>query len=149
MQQKGIKIGKIQISAALKAKLPAPVSERTAVLAQLSRFDEPTYLHQVIARKDDGHLIRYPDPKEALAEGENPAVAEWRAHFHVPIFVEDMGLVQSTQSDITEVLNLQKNNPFTAHLEVETYTWEVLPTALKVPLNDSIIRELAWVKNLL
>lgn len=149
LQQKGIKIGKIQISAALKAKLPASVSERTAVLAQLSRFDEPTYLHQVIARKDDGHLIRYPDLKEALAEGENPVVAEWRAHFHVPIFVEDMGLVQSTQSDITEVLNLQKNNPFTAHLEVETYTWEVLPTALKAPLNDSIIRELAWVKNLL
>nr|WP_315423465.1 metabolite traffic protein EboE [uncultured Pedobacter sp.] len=149
LQDKGIKIGKIQISAALKAKLQASVAERTAVLDQLSRFDEPTYLHQVIARKDDGHLIRYPDLKDALAEGENLAVEEWRAHFHVPIFVEDMGLIQSTQSDITEVLNLQKNNPFTAHLEVETYTWEVLPTALKAPLNDSIIRELAWVKNLL
>jgi len=149
LQQKGIKIGKIQISAALKAKLPASVSERTAVLDQLSRFDEPTYLHQVIARKDDGNLVRYPDLKDALAEGESPAVEEWRAHFHVPIFVEDMGLIQSTQSDIIEVLNLQKNNPFTAHLEVETYTWEVLPTALKAPLNDSIIRELAWVKNLL
>lgn len=147
--QKGIKIGKIQISAALKAKLPAAVSERSVVLKQLGSFDEPTYLHQVIARKNDGSLIRYPDLKEALAEGENPAVEEWRAHFHVPIFVEDMGLIQSTQSDIMEVLKLQKNNPFTAHLEVETYTWEVLPTALKAPLNDSIIRELAWVKNLL
>jgi len=149
LQDKGIKIGKIQISAALKAKLPASVSERTAVLDQLSRFDEPTYLHQVIARKDDGNLIRYPDLKDALAAGENPAAEEWRAHFHVPIFVENMGLIQSTQSDIIEVLNLQKNNPFTAHLEVETYTWEVLPTALKAPLNDSIVRELAWVKNLL
>ena len=149
LQKKGIQIGKIQISAALKAKLPASVSERTAVLAQLGRFDEPTYLHQVIARKNDGSLLRYPDLSDALTAGENPEVEEWRAHFHVPIFVEDMGLIQSTQSDITEVLNLQKNNPFTAHLEVETYTWEVLPTALKAPLNDSIIRELAWVKNLL
>jgi hypothetical protein len=149
LQQKGIKIGKIQISAALKAKLPVSVSERKVVLDQLGKFDEPTYLHQVIARENDGSLIRYPDLKEALAEGENPAVEEWRAHFHVPIFVEDMGLIQSTQSDIMEVLKLQKNNPFTAHLEVETYTWEVLPTALKAPLNDSIIRELAWVKNLL
>ncbi|SDF97698.1 hypothetical protein SAMN05421827_102295 [Pedobacter terrae] len=149
LQEKGIKIGKIQISAALKAKLPVSVSERNVVLDQLSRFDEPTYLHQVIARKNDGSLIRYPDLKEALAEGDNMAVEEWRAHFHVPIFVEDMGLIQSTQSDIMEVLNVQKNNPFTAHLEVETYTWEVLPTALKAPLNDSIIRELAWVKNLL
>lgn len=149
LQDKGIQIGKIQISAALKAKLPPAVSERTAVLAQLGRFDEPTYLHQVIARKNDGSLLRYPDLADALAAGGNPEVEEWRAHFHVPIFVEDMGLIQSTQSDITEVLNLQKNNPFTAHLEVETYTWEVLPTALKAPLNDSIIRELAWVKNLL
>lgn len=149
LQQKGIQIGKIQISAALKAKLPVSLSERNLVLDQLGRFDEPTYLHQVIARKNDGSLIRYPDLKEALAESDNIAVEEWRAHFHVPIFVEDMGLIQSTQSDITEVLKLQKNNPFTAHLEVETYTWEVLPTALKAPLNDSIIRELAWVKNLL
>ncbi|GAA4199273.1 metabolite traffic protein EboE [Pedobacter jeongneungensis] len=149
LQEKGIQIGKIQISAALKAKLPASSPERTTVLDQLSRFDEPTYLHQVIARKNDGTLLRYPDLADALAEGEDPAVEEWRAHFHVPIFVEDMGLIQSTQSDITEVLNLQKHHPFTNHLEVETYTWEVLPAALKAPLNDSIIRELAWVKTLL
>ncbi|MFF5380569.1 metabolite traffic protein EboE [Pedobacter suwonensis] len=149
LQQKGIKIGKIQISAALKAKLPSSEVERTVVLDQLARFDEPVYLHQVIAKKNDGSLIRYPDLKEALAESKNYAVEEWRAHFHVPIFVEDMGLIQSTQSDITAVLNLQKTNPFTDHLEVETYTWEVLPTALKAPLNDSIIRELDWVKKIL
>jgi hypothetical protein len=149
LKDKGIKIGKIQISAALKAKLPVLASERTAVLDQLGSFDEPTYLHQVIARKNDGTLLRYPDLANALAEGDHPEIEEWRAHFHVPIFVEDMGLIQSTQSDITEVLNLQKSNPFTAHLEVETYTWEVLPAALKAPLNDSIIREMAWVKTLL
>ncbi|SFA60136.1 hypothetical protein SAMN04488511_12529 [Pedobacter suwonensis] len=149
LQQKGIKIGKIQISAALKAKLPSSEVERNAVLDQLARFDEPVYLHQVIAKKNDGSLIRYPDLKEALAESKNYAVEEWRAHFHVPIFVEDMGLIQSTQSDITAVLNLQKTNPFTDHLEVETYTWEVLPAALKAPLNDSIIRELDWVKKIL
>jgi hypothetical protein len=149
LQEKGIKIGKIQISAALKAKLPESVSERTEVLDQLGGFDEPTYLHQVIARKNDGTLLRYPDLSNALAEGQDPEIEEWRAHFHVPIFVEDMGLIQSTQSDIAEVLILHKNNPFTSHLEVETYTWEVLPTTLKAPLNDSIIRELAWVKNLL
>jgi len=149
LRQKGIKIGKIQISAALKAKLPASMPERRAVLDELSRFDEPTYLHQVIARKNNGTLLRYPDLAEALAAAGDLSVEEWRAHFHVPIFIEDMGLIQSTQSDITEVLSLQKESPFTAHLEVETYTWEVLPTALKAPLNDSIIRELAWVKTLL
>ncbi|MDN3585961.1 metabolite traffic protein EboE [Pedobacter aquatilis] len=149
LKNKGISIGKIQISAALKAKLPGEVSERTAVISELARFDEPTYLHQVIAKQNNGSLVRYPDLSNALADRDNANSTEWRAHFHVPIFVEDMGLVQSTQSDIKAVLDHQKKHRFTNHLEVETYTWEVLPTALKAPLNDSIVRELQWVKNIL
>ncbi|MBB6107883.1 hypothetical protein SAMN05421821_101204 [Mucilaginibacter lappiensis] len=145
LRAKGIKIGKIQISAALKALLPTSPVERLKVTDELSKFDEPTYLHQVIAKRTDSSLIRYPDLSEALADSHNPDVTEWRAHFHVPIFEEDLGLVKSTQTDITEVLSLQKSNPFTNHLEVETYTWGVLPSSLKIPLNESIIRELAWV----
>ncbi|RQO73528.1 xylose isomerase [Pedobacter sp. KBW01] len=149
LQEKGIQVGKIQISAALKAKLPEAGADRTAVLNALAGFDEPVYLHQVIAQKNDGSLIRYPDLSNALADAGRQEVQEWRAHFHVPIFVEEMGLIQSTQADISAVLTLQKNNPFTNHLEVETYTWEVLPAQLKAPLNESIIRELDWVKNTL
>lgn len=149
LKDRGIQIGKIQISAALKAKLPAQISERTAVINALTGFDEPTYLHQVIAKQNDGTLIRYPDLSDALADKENTNTTEWRAHFHVPIFVEDMGLIQSTQADIKAVLDYHKNKPFTNHLEVETYTWEVLPNSLKVPLNDSIVRELGWVRNIL
>lgn len=149
LKEKGIKVGKIQISAALKAKLPASISERAEVISDLARFDEPTYLHQVIAKRSDGNLIRYSDLSNALADSSNPNAVEWRAHFHVPIFIEDMGLIQSTQTDIQAVLNYQKSSPFTNHLEVETYTWEVLPASLKAPLNDSIIRELTWVKDLL
>lgn len=149
LKAKEIVVGKIQISAALKAKLPVALKERAEVLQQLARFDEPTYLHQVIAKTNNGSLIRYPDLSDALDEGGREDVQEWRAHFHVPIFVEEMGLIQSTQSDITAVLDLQKNSSFTNHLEVETYTWEVLPESLKAPLNQSIIRELAWVKNIL
>jgi hypothetical protein len=74
---------------------------------------------------------------------------EYRAHFHVPIFLEDLGLLKSTQSDIIEVLNIQAANPFTDHLEVETYTWEVLPEDLKTPMDQSISRELNWVKGAL
>lgn len=149
LKDRGIQIGKIQISAALKAKLPARISERTAVINALTGFDEPTYLHQVIAKQNDGTLIRYPDLSDALADKENTNTTEWRAHFHVPIFVEDMGSIQSTQADIKAVLDYHKNKPFTNHLEVETYTWEVLPNSLKVPLNDSIVRELGWVRNIL
>ncbi|WP_231464028.1 metabolite traffic protein EboE [Pedobacter sp. Leaf132] len=149
LKEKGIQIGKIQISAALKAKLPATDESRSLIKAELSRFDEPTYLHQVIAKKADGSLQRYPDLSLALNDDENCLAEEWRAHFHVPIFIADMGFIQSTQNDIIEVLNIFKKHHFTNHLEVETYTWEVLPENLKAPLNESIIRELNWVKNIL
>ena len=148
LQAKGIKTGKIQISAALKADIPATAAERKPVIEAFSKFNESTYLHQVVARTDKG-LLRYPDLPEALADSENPAVTAWRSHFHVPIFVEQLGVLQTTQSDIVEVLNIQKKQPFTNHLEAETYTWEVLTDDLKLPLNPSIIRELNWVKDCL
>jgi hypothetical protein len=146
LASKGLKVGKIQISAALKATLPGDIELRDPVMNAFARFNESTYLHQVVAKKVNGKLVRYPDLPEALADIENIAVEQWRAHFHVPIFTEEFGLVQSTQSDIIKVLNIFKNTPFTDHLEVETYTWGVLPDTKKLPLNDSIIRELNWVK---
>lgn len=146
LTKKGIKVGKVQISAALKAALPENSIARLPVKDAFSRFNEPTYLHQVVARMKNGELLRYPDLPEALSDAENLQVIEWRAHFHVPIFMEDFGLVRSTQSDIIQVLKIQNEMGFTNHLEVETYTWEVLPETLKLPLNQSIIRELEWVK---
>jgi hypothetical protein len=144
---KGLKVGKIQISAALNALLPEDVDLREPIKNAFAKFNESTYLHQVVAKKISGKLIRYPDLPEALADIENPLVEQWRAHFHVPIFTEEYGLVQSTQSDIIAVLDIQKKQPFTAHMEVETYTWGVLPDAKKLPINESIIRELNWVKD--
>ncbi len=96
-------------------------------------------------KKNDGELLRYPDLPEALSDYDNPKVDEWRAHFHVPIFEEDFGSLQSTQKDIKEVLRVQKTKNFTNHLEVETYTWDVLPASLKLPLQESVTRELQWV----
>lgn len=149
LSRKGIRIGKIQISAALKASIPDDLHARARITEAFSKFNEPTYLHQVVMRQKDGSLLRYRDLPDAIAATENALVNEWRAHFHVPVFSEDLGLLQSTQSDIITVLNVQKATPFTNHMEVETYTWEVLPDILKVPLNLSIIRELNWVKNTL
>jgi hypothetical protein len=144
--QKGIRIGKIQISAALKGELPNTLSDRINIKEAFAKFNEPVYLHQVVAKMKDGELLRYPDLPEALADYDNATVTEWRAHFHVPIAVREFGVLQSTQADIVEVLRIQKQEKFTQHLEVETYTWEVLPGALKLPLQDSIIQELDWVK---
>ena len=141
----GIKIGKLQISAALKGVMNKDILMRRNIKASFAKFNEPTYLHQVVAKKNNGELLRYPDLPEALSDYDNPEVNEWRAHFHVPIFEEDFGLLQSTQKDIKEVLRVQKDINFTRHLEVETYTWEALPGSLKLPLQESVARELLWV----
>jgi hypothetical protein len=145
LEAKGISTGKIQISAALKATFTGEPDNKQAILNEFARFDEPTYLHQVIARLNDGQFARYPDLTDALLLKDD--AREWRAHFHVPIFLDDFGLLRSTQSDISEVLGIWMKKPFTKHLEAETYTWSVLPPELKVPIAQSISRELAWVKN--
>lgn len=149
LQQKNIRIGKIQISAALKGNMAAGVAERKPVINAFSQFNEPTYLHQVVALQKNGQKKRYPDLPEALQQANDPLTIEWRAHFHVPLFIENYGVLQSTQQDIVTVLELHKQRSLTQHLEIETYTWEVLPDALKLPMTQSIIREMQWVISLL
>ena len=149
IQELGIKTGKIQISAALKAELPAELEKRAPVIEAFSRFNEPTYLHQVVAMQQNGKLKRYADMPDALPDAYNTEVTEWRAHFHVPLFVEGYGVLQCTQQDIEQVLSIHQQQPFTAHLEIETYTWEVLPDDKRLPLTQSIVREMQWVMALL
>lgn len=142
----GIRIGKIQISAALKSLLPTYGEARSRIGEQYRPFAESTYLHQVVARQADGSLRQYSDLPEALQDIQNPALQEWRTHFHVPVFESSYGDLQSTQADIRQVLELLKESHITSHLEVETYTWEVLPQESRLPLTESIIRELQWVQ---
>jgi hypothetical protein len=141
----GIKTGKIQISAALKSTLPENIKDRTPFIDAFKKFNEPVYLHQVVAMQKDGNLLYYPDLGVALNDALNPEVVEWRAHYHVPLFISSYGVLQSTQADIRKVLSIHDHNMFTFHLEVETYTWDVLPDDMRLPVNDSIIREMQWV----
>lgn len=139
----GLKVGKIQISAALKGLFPK--EGREPVINAFAAFDEKIYLHQVIARMSNDQKVHYPDMPEALADAGRADLEEWRAHFHVPVFVQDFGVLTSTRDDISRVLALQAAKPFTQHLEVETYTWEVLPPGLKQEMGGSIAREMKWV----
>lgn len=145
----GIKVGKIQISAALKARMDLSENEVAGIKQNFEKFNEPVYLHQVVAKTASGKLLRYPDLPAALEAKEKAVISEWRAHFHVPVFAETFDLLSSTHDEINEVLSIQRKQPFTNHLEVETYTWEVLPENLRLPLRDSIIRELQWVKEII
>lgn len=140
----GIKIGKVQISAALKVALEAK-ADRNVVLKHYQSFAESTYLHQTIVRDTANNLHHFRDLPEALNHFYNENFIEWRTHYHVPVFMKSYNELQSTQDDIIEVLALLKQHHFTNHIEVETYTWEVLPAENRMPLSQSIVRELQWV----
>ncbi|MEH1999706.1 MAG: metabolite traffic protein EboE [Nostoc sp.] len=149
LQSAGIKIGKIQISAAIKVKIPAEIEKRSLIVERLRPFAESTYLHQVIERRSDGTLHHYPDLITALPHLEQSLAEEWRTHFHVPIFIHDYQILQSTQDDIATVLHLLQTNNACSHLEIETYTWDVLPSEMKIDLLTSIQREYEWVLKLI
>ncbi|MCF3108776.1 metabolite traffic protein EboE [Niabella sp. CC-SYL272] len=145
LQRSGIKIGKIQISAALKAGFTKNKKQNDTLLEAINQFLEPTYLHQVISRNDQQELSVYPDLPEALKSVEAAPAKEWRIHYHVPIFTKRIPPLSTTQEDIVTVLNIHKQTPLTQHLEIETYTWEVLPNSLKRDIAGSITREMKWV----
>ena len=147
LKQAGIGIGKIQLSAALKLLIPESPYERFSIGKRLAEFADTTYLHQVVGSTKSGGLNSYPDLPQALTQLGETQDLEWRVHFHVPIFLENYGTFQSTQEDIVEVLKLVHADPsITKHLEVETYTWEVLPEDTHLTLGEAISRELAWVR---
>ena len=127
----GIRVGKAQLSAALT--VPPDAHE------ELRAFADPIYLHQVTER---GSLRTWPDLPEALSANGSE---EWRVHFHVPIFVRRYGALESTQDHLRRCLERVR----TSHLEIETYTWDVLPPELKAPPVDSIAREYEWVLDVL
>lgn len=140
LDKAGISIGKLQISAGLRF---AAVDDATVAL--LRPFNDAVYLHQVVARGADGGLSRYTDLGEAFAAAG--AGGEWRVHFHVPVFLDDMGDFRSTQDFIRDILARHRAAPLSRHLEVETYTWDVLPPEYrKLDVDAAIARELQWVR---
>lgn len=138
----GISISKLQLSSAMRI---AEVVPETA--QRLQAFVEPVYLHQVVEQGPDG-LRRYTDLPDALANIEVAAGREWRIHFHVPIFLDEMDEVGTTQGFLRDILAIQRDTPVTQQLEVETYTWDVLPeTYRNTGVSAAIARELAWVRD--
>jgi hypothetical protein len=101
-------------------------------------------LHQVVECRD-GALTRHVDLPDAFSHG---AGGEWRVHFHVPVFLRSLGVLETTQPDLERVLDLIKLRPDRPCLEVETYTWDVLPAEHRtVEMSEAIARELAWTRD--
>lgn len=139
----GIKVPKIQLSSALRIPV---VNANAAEL--LARFDDGVYLHQTVEVQAD-RVTRYRDLPEAFdALRSGRAGGEWRVHCHVPLFQADYGALQSTQQPLANLLAACKRSALAPHLEVETYTWDVLPADMRgIDVSSDIARELKWVRS--
>jgi hypothetical protein len=142
LQAAGIPVLKLQLAAALRVP-----DVRQEDVERLRRFADSIYLTQTVERRD-GALTRYLNMEDAFAAWErDPGPREWRTHFHVPVFLADLGETQTTRYAIEEALRLHAAAPQSRHLEVETYTWDVLPDELKTgDIVDYVSRELEWVR---
>jgi len=138
LRQHKIKISKIHLSSALKVK-PTPEARKA-----LTAFADDIYFHQVIERRIDGSLQRYRDLDVALKQnsigGGDRSNSEWRIHFHIPLHSRATPLFDNTSDHILGLLQILKANPkLCSHLEMETYTWEVMPSEMK---NRSVVEQL-------
>lgn len=143
--QHGIRISKLHLSSALKVR---PSEESRAALVA---FADDVYLHQVVVRRQDGSREMYRDLDDALAceragTSSAHAGAEWRIHFHVPLHASPGGLFENTTDHLLGALDILQANPgLCSHLEMETYTWEVLPGELKsLDVVEQLTSEYRW-----
>lgn len=139
----GVPLVKAQLSSALRVARPREQAARD----RLSRFVEPRFLHQTRERTGGG-VASVDDLPEAL-DGALPGEDEWRVHFHVPVHHPGG---ETTQRELLEFLRvlLAGGAPATTHLEVETYTWSVLPEgdrpADERGLVEGLAREMSWTE---
>ncbi len=147
----GIKIGKVQVSNAIRVDFDAlSPPEKLEALAQLKSFEEDRYPHQTCIRDNATGAITFHEDlplATAAAEQAGEPVGEWRVHFHVPVYLESFGLLGTTRDYIDDLLDLMPAHPEIHHFEVETYAWDVLPDELKrESLAEGIADELIWTR---
>ncbi len=154
----GIRIGKIQLSSALQVNFNGSLTADNPLLELLGQFSEPKYLHQVKTIDHKGQLVSSSDLSRALSshKGTNSQLSfdrPWRVHFHVPVNAKQLShpRLKATDADLHQVFDFLHDHPaIRPWLEVETYSWQVLPEGLR-PANDAeliagITDELRWVE---
>lgn len=138
----GLRLSKLHLSSALRVRPDAAGRQALASLV------EPVYLHQVVVGRADSHEVRrrFVDLPDALADA-TPSLPddEWRVHFHVPLHASPGTPFADTRDHLTAALDWLAAHPGAcAHLEMETYTWEVLPAAWRLPLGEQLVHEYSW-----
>ena len=167
-RQAGIRIGKVQVSSAIEVDWGGMLdSERRTAFEHLSRFAEDRYLHQtMVFDATIGNYVFHEDLPELIQATRAPELLDgiWRVHFHVPIFFEKAGPLNTTRKNIHECVDAlklmaqsssitdqsQAIASFTGHLEVETYAWNVLPVGHRgTSLAEDIASEMRYLRGLL
>ncbi len=149
LESADVRINKVHITCALQIERPRENAEARDALAQ---YVEPRYLHQTIAQTKSQEILRAVDLSRQLAT-KPPAdfldAEMWRVHFHVPVDAEQLGPLETTRADLRRALAAVGKLNYSPHLEVETYTWEVLPDGQQTNLVDGLTRELLGTRELL
>ncbi|MDN3481332.1 metabolite traffic protein EboE [Arthrobacter sp. APC 3897] len=138
----GLRIVKVQASTALHVAAPSEAAARSA----LEAFAEPRYLHQVRELGRDGNVLMADDLPQALAE--LPGRGPWRVHFHMPLHVVPVLPLETTAKVLETTVDEVNSLPYRqeVHLDIETYTWSVLP-GKQADLVEGIAGEIAWAEN--
>ncbi|MBD8870636.1 metabolite traffic protein EboE [Nocardioides donggukensis] len=145
----GLSVVKVQASAALHADDPGDPDTRAALAA----YAEDRFLHQT--RECRGPRVDGRDDLSDALAGPRPLPAEraWRVHFHVPVHADPAPPLRSTRDHLADSLRALVGGAEARvdHLEVETYTWGVLPPGQRPDgdgqLVDGIAAEVAWVRD--
>jgi sugar phosphate isomerase/epimerase len=138
----GLPVAKVQVSAALGAERP----DEAGTAAALRGYAEPRFLHQ--ARSATGQAAD--DLAEAL-DARLPG--PWRVHFHVPLHAAPQppltASIDVLRTALAELMGGQA--PVCDHLDVETYTWSVLPPGQRpggpAQLAEGIAAELRFTRD--
>ena len=144
LHEASVPVFKAQISSALHVSHPGDPK----TIGKLAGFAEPRFLHQTRERTPEG-VVGVDDLDDALA-GRLPQKNEWRVHFHVPVHHSGD---DTTQRELATALRalLGGESPATTHLEVETYTWSVLPPGDRPEDDLGLVRglaqELSWTRD--
>lgn len=138
----GIRVVKAQLSSCIELRNP-----ELKEIEALRAMDDGVYLHQVVVRRERT-LGRHPDIAQAIeSENADATSSEWRVHFHVPIHLEEIGPFRTTANHIREFLIANELRQATKHLEVETYTWSVMPEEYRPQsVVENVCKEFAWLK---
>lgn len=151
LDENEIRINKVHITCAIELNDPAANVEGRKFLAQ---FAEQRYLHQTFTKLTSTSK-QTKNFTDLTAEFANSPPSDWlqapswRIHFHVPVHAESLGPLGTTRQSLQQAMQTVHELSYAPHLEVETYTWNVMPGETPADVCQGLAEELRFTYKLL